>query len=323
MKLHTLSKSVLVALSALALAACGDDEESTSSTLGPATLVIGTANNSTIADNKNIPIPNDLYIYEAIDDSRVTEPENWILDAVSQTTHNFLGCGTDLNETKCSLSEIDGWSTTAPFSIPVTGNTADIDVATLIDGVKLFKESTNDGDKAVIGTLEEVTYRETFEDVVVGEEAYTVRVNKFGAIQVLPLTPLAAETTYVVAVTNDLRTNDGETILTNGGYSDLVNPPAAPEVATEESVYQQAFATHQVEVEAALSTVSVINPLYAASFTTQNIGLNISGTGTLVDINIKTTGVGSNTGDYKLGDITNPGLILPDPTVCGTNNIKC
>jgi pimeloyl-ACP methyl ester carboxylesterase len=320
MKLNILSKSVLVALSALGLTACGSDSDSNTVVQGPATLVIGTANNSTIADNKNIPIPNDLYIYKAIDDSRPVDPANWVLDSVSQVTHNFIGCGSNVNETKCSLTEIDGWSTTAPFSIPVTGNTDDIDIATLVEGVKLFKESTVDGDKTMIGALEEVTYRDTFEDVVIGEEAYTVRISDFGAIQILPLTPLSAETTYVVAVTSDLKTTDGESILTNGGYTDLVNPPAPPTVPTEESVYQQAFSTHQSVVESALN---INNLLYSASFTTQSIGLELNSTGTLVEINVKTSGVGSNTGNYKLGDITNPGLILPDPTVCGANNIEC
>ncbi|NOH81592.1 hypothetical protein F0231_17780 [Vibrio sp. RE86] len=309
MKLNTLSKSVLMAISALMLAACGSDDSDEGNThnLGPATLEIGTYNGSTIADTKNIPIPNDLYIYEAKDTSQKIDPEFWELETYADT-HHFQNCTADTNDTKCSLTEIDGWSTTAPFTIPVSGDVTSIDLATLVEGVKLFKESNQDGDKAAIGALEEVTYRETFEDVVVGEQAYTVRVTSFGAIQVLPLSPLDPETTYVVAITSDLKTTDGETILTNGGYADLKSAPTAVE-NSEAYIYDKAFADHTANVETALNLDGV---LYAASFTTQSVGLDIDSTGTKVTLTVDS----SNTRSFKLGDITNPGLVV-DPTNCG------
>lgn len=311
MKLNAITKSVLTAISVLTLAGCGSDDsdDSTSRNLGPATLEIGAFNGSTIADNNNIPIPNDLYIYQAKDTSRVTDPEFWELETYTDG-HYFQGCAANTNETKCSLSDVDGWSTTAPFVIPVSGDISDIDLKTLVTGVKLFKESSQDSDKATIGALEEVTYRETFEDVVFGEQAYTVRVASFGGIQILPLTPLDPETTYVVAVTSDLKTTDGETILTNGGYAELKSEPTAVE-NTEAYIYDRVFADHTANVENALNLGNI---LYSASFTTQSVGKTFSEK-MLVDVTPAIiSSVPNVSGRYQVGTTSS----ISDPADCSS-----
>ena len=66
-------------------------------------------NTREIANNRNIPLPNDLYFLDA--------------NGVKQSKLVIMGCGsTDVgpepdveNATKCAMEDLDGWSTTAPF----------------------------------------------------------------------------------------------------------------------------------------------------------------------------------------------------------------
>ena len=201
----------------------------------------GMENTKEIANNRNIPLPNDLYFLDAA--------------GVKQPKLVIMGCGsTDIgpepdveNATKCSLEDLDGWSTTAPFSLPVSGDISQVDTGSFARGIHLI----SDGQPLIMG------------------QDFTVIATEFGHLQILPLKVLRPKTTYTLVTTRDL--------------TDLSGAPVAPSHAYVASKRESGVFGEQinsVEVEAAATLGIAVNKItYAAQFTTQSIG------GELVNIN--------------------------------------
>ena len=194
----------------------------------------GMANTREIANNRNIPLPNDLYFLDA--------------NGVKQSKLVIMGCGsTDVgpepdveNATKCALEDLDGWSTTAPFSLPLSGDISQLDTGSFVHGVHLI----GDGQPLIM------------------DQDFTVIATDFGHLQILPLKVLRPKTAYTLVITRDL--------------TDLSGAPIAPSQAYVASKRESgAFGQQINRVEAlAAATLGIgANTItYAAQFTTQSIG---------------------------------------------------
>lgn len=234
MKLNLISRYMIAAISSVGLVACGssDSDNATSSNLQ---FSFGLENSKQIADDRNIPLPNDLYFLDANGDKQ---------DHVV-----IMGCGaTDVgaetaveNATKCSLEDLDGWSTTAPFSLPITGELSQLDRDTFASAIKLFKGN----------------------DELLYDIDFTVQISAFNHLQILPLKVLAPKTTYQLVITDKLTDINGQSV-------------AAPRAYIDEKRELGAFATHINALESAIDSanngIKLENITYAAQFTTQTIG---------------------------------------------------
>lgn len=250
MKLNLISKSLVIALSATSLVACDSNDDS--SQLPPANLQFsfGLENTKEIANNNNIPMPNDLYFIGA--------------DGVKSDNLIFFGCGdtnkgavpeTNIeNATKCSLEDLDGWSTTAPFTLPMSGDTAQLDNNTFASSIRIFEKRT-------------LGYGELKYD-----DDFTVRVTEFNHLQILPLKPLASDKQYILAITNSLASRSGDLVKRSISFDSLL---------TDAQVTIEPLTTYKAKVEGLISelasqSITAENVLYIAGIKTQNIGQTLT-----------------------------------------------
>ncbi|WP_392339955.1 hypothetical protein [Moritella marina] len=240
MKLNLISKALVVALSAASLAACdsSDDDQ-----LAPANLQFsfGLENTKEIANDNNIPMPNDLYFID-IEGNGDSASNNLV----------FFGCG-DLdtteetnvdNATKCSLEDLDGWSTTAPFTLPMSGDIAQLDASTFAQSVLIFNQDTG-------------RYLKYDED-------FTVRTTEFNHLQILPLKPLVSATQYILVITKDLKSTSGDTVEPAKSFNALLEVEVAS--TPQEKAIESLFTTLADDV------ITPNSVLYIAGIKTQSIG---------------------------------------------------
>ena len=270
MKMKKLSYIVAALAATSGLTGCIDADPVVDAQAQPALRFdFGMENTKEIANNTNIPLPNDLYFLDA--------------DGIRQSNLVIMGCGaTDVgvetrveNATKCSLEDLDGWSTTAPFSLSIDGDPDQLDGNSFVLGVHLI----SDGQTLTI------------------DEDFKVIATDFGHLQILPLKVLQPATTYTLVITNSL--------------TDLAGQPVAPSLAYVDKKQEPgAFGEqiNQVEAEAAAALgINVDEITYAAQFTTQSIGDN------LVDLKPSDLSVQFNSAKYKKYKVE--GGFLPTPNL--------
>jgi len=297
MKLNLISKALVVVLSATSLVACNSDDNG-SVQLPPADLQFsfGLDNTKEIANNNNIPMPNDLYFIGE--------------DGTQNKNITVFGCGIDDNDdelpenienaTKCSLEDLDGWSTTAPFTLPMSGDIAQLDINTFADSVRIFKQGRN---------IEELKY----------DKDFTVRTTKFNHLQILPLIPFESESSYILAITTDLKSTSGDNVERATAFDALLTKESKNDLTT----------TYKQQVNSLISvladqSITAENILYLAGIKTQNIGgiltslandADTDATGITSDSSPKPhlagAGLPSNILDQVVGGII--GKITPEP----------
>lgn len=236
MKLNTISKYVAIALATAGLTACGSDSND-STTKGPANLKFsfGMENTKEIANDNNIPMPNDLYKIA----SNGTTTSKLVVFGCGQTDLADEQQGDVENATKCAMEDLDGWSTTAPFTLPMTGDVSQIDTSTFINAVRLFNGNS------------ELTY----------DLDFTVQISSFGHLQILPLKVFDDATTYTLVVTEELKDQEGVSVLSSDAY---LNKKAGSDAI--------ALEIQSAEANAVGVTEAI---LYAANITTQSIGTEL------------------------------------------------
>lgn len=231
MQLTKIAYAVTAIISASVLSGCNSDDNNSHT---PLQFSFGMENTSAVANDQNIPIPNDLYFFDK--------------DGSKQNNIVIMGCGnTDSgvetaveNATKCSLEDLNGWSTTAPFSLPISGDLSQLDSSHFPQSIFL----TANGQRLIY------------------DEDFTVRATTFGHLQILPLKVMQPETLYQLTIT-DLLTD-------KQGYP--VEPSPAYEALKQQN---NTLGHHILKAEAAAAVDLHISPnaiVYTAQFTTQSIG---------------------------------------------------
>ncbi|WP_261904311.1 VolA/Pla-1 family phospholipase [Vibrio fortis] len=243
--------------SALLLAGCGDNTESSGSIYSDA-IEQSLARSSTVSftllgNDADIPLPS-FFLFDTNDHTL-----NIPVDA------NSTGL---LNDPVVAMGEADGWSTIMPFTINIklaNGRTLKNDANMMNSGVKVAKV---DVDLATgrISNLDELSV----------SEDYIVRSQDLKTIEVVPLKGLDPNSNYVYALTDTLVDNQNEPLGTSKSYASL----KSTRIDQSGSLDIPQKIIHQVEelFESEGTIQNKDNIIYSSWFTTSSAGSVIQNT---------------------------------------------
>lgn len=207
--------SLSLVCSALLLAGCGDNSESSGdSTAAPYSDAINQslARSSKISftllgNEADVPLPS-FFLFDTNDHTL-----NIPLDA------NSTGL---LNDPKVAMGEADGWSTIMPFTINVnlpSDRTLKNDV--VMDGTTPISEHLNAGVKVAKVDVDPNTGVMSNFTALTAKEDYLVFSSDFKTIQVLPLKGLDPSSDYIYALTDSIIDSADEPLGTSSSYASL------------------------------------------------------------------------------------------------------
>jgi len=201
----------LAIISALGLSACDSEtiEDVQKEVIDNGTAVTAQARISYDPANGILSVPNDL-LFSGTTDGTLNIPAE---DA------------TDFGDPLVAMNAIDGWSTTNPFVLAIdfpAGTSLDADSVFNPASIKVY-ETLMGGDPGCEAVPRGAAC------TVVGELTFGVDFiakASGNSIAVVPLKPLKGKTTYVVALTNSLKDNNGKAVAASITY-DLVRQDIA------------------------------------------------------------------------------------------------
>ena len=229
----------LAITSALGLAGCGGDEtisrvqdnlENNGTTVLPASRVVFDPSNGVLS------IPNDL-LFSGTTDGTLNVP---------------VADPTDYADPSVAVSALDGWSTVNPFTIAITYQEGVSLNADSVDGstVRVF-ETVMGGPVQNPGYEDCAQVPQGVACTVVGELTYGVDFiaqASGGSVAIVPLQPLAAKTSYIVALTDGLSDTNGEAVQGSTTYE----------------LVKQDITTHPLGSQAQLDLQGVVNSYESA-----------------------------------------------------------
>ncbi|MEZ9997596.1 VolA/Pla-1 family phospholipase [Vibrio lentus] len=262
--------SLSLVCSALLLAGCGDNSESSGdSTAAPYSDAINQslARSSKISftllgNEADVPLPS-FFLFDTNDHTL-----NIPLDA------NSTGL---LNDPKVAMGEADGWSTIMPFTINVnlpSDRTLKNDV--VMNGTTPFSAHLNAGVKVAKVDVDLSTgVMSNFTALTAGVD-YLVASSDFKTIQVLPLKGLDPSSDYIYALTDSIIDSADEPLGTSSSYASL----KTTDIDQAGSLDLPQKIIHQVEaLFAGYGSVSSSDEIiYSSWFTTASAGNVMNGT---------------------------------------------
>lgn len=130
-------------------------------------------------------------------------PSSLLFSGSLDGTLNIPLSGTDSDGPRIAMNTLDGFSTVAPMS---TSFSLAIDAATVPTAVRVFEATANPLTTAIVSIDNELTFGVDF-------IASVSSVDSTGqTLAILPLKPLKAKTTYVVVITDSLKSTDGKSV---------------------------------------------------------------------------------------------------------------
>ncbi|MBQ1783746.1 MAG: lipase [Gammaproteobacteria bacterium] len=236
---------------ALALAGCGS--ESLSDATEDAEPVVVTATVAYDPSNGVLPVPNDL-LFSGTTDGTLNLP---------------VDDPTDGADPYVALSTLDGWSTTAPFTISIqvpAGIT--LDTASVVQGVRIFETvfggPTAPGacaqvpQGAACQVVDELTFGEDFAASITGN-----------AVAVVPLKPLKAKTGYLVVLTDGLKDSLARSVGASATYR-LVKQDLATKPLGSPSQRQLQGLINSFEAALSAAGIAPESIIYSGAMTTQS-----------------------------------------------------
>lgn len=260
--MNKLAISIAVAV-ALGLTACGDslddikEDVKEEGSVKPASRVIFDPTAGAVS------VPNDL-LFQGTTDGTLT------LDS---------GATPDYTNPQTALGALDGWSTQNPFvialSFPATVS-LDQDSARAVGSVRLFKAVMGDPASAdadcralprgmACKITAELQYGVDFVSAASGT-----------SVAVIPLKPLEAATTYLLALTDSLKDSTGAAIKPSSSYELVKQDLATKPLATDAQRSLQALINSFENVLQRDESVAKDSVIYTAAITTQSTGAVLS-----------------------------------------------
>ncbi|MEO9508066.1 MAG: hypothetical protein ABJG28_02685, partial [Nonlabens ulvanivorans] len=177
--------------------------------------------------NGLLSVPNDLLFQDTLDGTLNLPVED----------------ATDESDPFVALSALDGWSTVNPFvlSIDFPADTS-LDADSVAGGVQVFEAimggDANDADCTSVerGLACKIVAQLTF-----GVDYFAQKSGD--GVAIVPLKPLKAETTYLVALTDALKDNNGQAVAGSTTYE----------------LVRQDITTHPLATEAQLALQAIVN----------------------------------------------------------------
>ena len=178
----------------------------------------------------------------------------------------------DFSDPTVAMSALDGWSTTHPFVLDI-----DFPAGTSLDADSVFNPASIHVYEALMGgdatdsdctSLSRGLACKVVKELTFGVD-YIAQASG-NSIAVVPLKPLNAKTSYVVALTNNLKDNNGKAIAGSISY-DLVRQDITEKpLATESQLLLQSL-TNSFENVVASAGVNKDDLIYTFALTTQSV----------------------------------------------------
>ncbi len=241
MKLHYLSRSVLLALTLVGVGACSQSNESVSTD----TTTTGAAVARFDPATGQIPQTNDLLLL-GTQDGTLNIPTTTITNAGQLGLIN-------------TLNTLDGFGLTAPIAATFGSglNAASLQVGS---SVRVFEVAKDAATQAITGVTRELTAAELFATAA-GTQQETLTL--------LPLKPLKESTSYLVVLTNAIRGTDGLAAARDVAYQAMQGTtPLTGQNASLEPLRQLINNQETVAVSQGVTRSSIV---LSWSFTTQSV----------------------------------------------------
>ncbi|CAM5224397.1 VolA/Pla-1 family phospholipase [Alishewanella longhuensis] len=257
--MNKLAISIAVAV-ALGLTGCGDSlDDIKQDAAQPGGTVIPSARVIFDPTAGAVSVPNDL-LFQGTTDGTLT------LDS---------GAAPDYTNPQVALGALDGWSTQNPFAIALNfpaNVSLNMDSARAPGSVRLFKAVM--GDPASPETDCRAVPR-GMACKIVAELQYGVDFVSAGSgtsVAVIPLKPLEAATTYLLALTNNLKNSTGAAIKPSTTYELVKQDLATKPLATDAQRGLQAVINSFENTLVRDGGLAKDNIIYSAAITTQSTG---------------------------------------------------
>ncbi|GMQ48816.1 VolA/Pla-1 family phospholipase [Vibrio sp. 10N] len=209
--------------------------------------------------------PTQLEFILSGSNATVPVPNNLLFNSVDGT----IEIPTDdsaLSNPIAAMGQMDGWSTTASFLIPFSGQ---LDAATAAASVSLVKIS------------DKMTGNPAPEKVLVFPTDYFVSVSG-GNLVITPTKPLDPASEYLVAVNDSLQDSDGEKVGMSQSYASLKSKSRPYQsgdlVAAQQLVYGVEALVEGATTALSPNPVSAESIVYSAWFSTQSVGATLAAT---------------------------------------------
>ena len=250
----------LAVTSALGLAGCGGDEtisrvqenlDDNGTTVLPASRVVFDPSNGVLS------IPNDL-LFSGTTDGTLNIP---------------VADPTDFADPSVAISALDGWSTVNPFTIAIdfqAGVSLNADSVTP-SAVRVF-ETVMGGPVQNPGFEDCAAVPQGAACTVVGELQYGVDFisqASGNAVAIVPLKPLKAKTSYVVALTNELSDTNGNAVQGSTTY-ELVKQDIATKPLGSQAQRDLQGVVNSYEAAIGQAGADTENVIYTMAMTTQS-----------------------------------------------------
>jgi len=212
------------------------------------------------ADKPRLSVPNDL-LFSGTPDGTLHMPGEKDSDG------NVLNAP-DYADPATAIGALDGWSTTNPFVLDIdfpTGTSLDVNSASSPVSVQIF-ETLMGGDSgceevprgAACTVVSELTFGIDFVTKAAGK-----------GVAVVPLKPLKAKTTYILALTNNLKDNNGKAIFGSSTYESVrQNITTNPLITPSQLGLQGVINSYENAIVAAGADKDAL--IYTMAFTTQS-----------------------------------------------------
>lgn len=213
----------------------------------------------------DLPLPTDLLfaLAEQTDDGTLEVPDEIAGQANGGTP--------DFGNPAVVLGALDGWSTQHPFSVSINhpeGITLDRVSASLPGAVRLFEGAIggdlNDADCRVAPPLSGC---KIFSELTFGVDFVTQASGD--NIAIIPVKPLKGATSYYVAITDQLKASDGQSVQGSSTYGLVRLPIATQPLATDSQRALQGLVNSYEAVLTQQAGMSQDSIIFSYTFTTQ------------------------------------------------------
>lgn len=251
--------SIAIAAASIGLTACDDetikDVQQDVAANGPAV----TASARVVFDPTNgvLSVPNDLLFQGSVDGTLSIPGEQ--------------GTSADNADPQLALGTQDGWSIAQPFVLAVdfpAGTSLDAASVFSPDSVKIYQATMGgDASDADCVGVERGLACKIVKELVFGVDF--VAQASGNSVTVVPTKPLVAKTTYLVALTDNLKDNNGKAVAPSTTY-ELVKQDIATDPLGSESQLGLQLIINSFETAVSSAGVNKDNIIYTMAMTTQS-----------------------------------------------------
>ena len=200
-----------------------------------ASVFIGCGNNDSTTVTVNNTTDADAYVVFDSTGGDIPYPNNILFAATLDGTLNIPYEESDADASvKFALNTLDGFSTTSPISVGITG---ELNASTLVSGLKVYEinataSALTGGVPIITAITRDLTFGADYIATVSGEK-----------IVVLPLKPLKSNQNYMIVLTKDIKDNASKSIAPDIASELLLNTTALIDATGNHTSLSDADAT--------------------------------------------------------------------------------